>query len=45
MRLLKVLVVLILLAVIGLAGFAYFGDMTPTRTEVRTPLSLDNTGD
>ena len=38
MRLLKVLVVLILAAVIGLAGYAYFGDMQPVRSEVRTPL-------
>ena len=39
MRLLKVLVVLILAAVIGLAGYAYFGDMQPVRSEVRTPLA------
>lgn len=39
MRLLKVLVVLILAAVIGLAGYAYFGDMQPVRSEVRTPVA------
>lgn len=39
MRLLKVLVVLILAAVIGLAGYAYFGDMQPVRSEVRSPVS------
>lgn len=38
MRLLKVLVVLILAAVVGLAGYAYFGDMQPVRTEVRSPI-------
>ena len=38
MRLLKVLVVLILAAVIGLAGYAYFGDMQPVRSEVRSPI-------
>jgi len=38
MRLLKVLVVLILAAVIGLAGYAYFGDMEPVRSEVRSPI-------
>lgn len=39
MRLLKVLVVLILAAVIGLVGYAYFGDMQPVRSEVRSPVS------
>ena len=38
MRLLKVLVVLIMAAVIGLAGYAYFGDMQPVRSEVRSPI-------
>ena len=41
MRMLKLLVVLILAGLIGLAGYAYFGDMAPTRQEVRTPLQLD----
>lgn len=40
MRLLKVMVALILLAVIALAGYAYFGDMEPTRTEVRQPIAV-----
>ncbi|WP_410217385.1 hypothetical protein [Paracoccus sp. (in: a-proteobacteria)] len=40
MRKIKLLVVLILIGLIGLAGYAYFGDMTPTRTEVRSPLEL-----
>ncbi len=39
MRLLKVLAVLILAAVIGLAGYAYFGDMEPVRSEVRSPVA------
>lgn len=39
MRLLKVLMVLILAAVIGLVGYAYFGDMQPVRTEVRSPVA------
>ncbi|WP_197054851.1 hypothetical protein [Paracoccus sp. PAMC 22219] len=41
MRMLKLLVVLILAGLIGLAGYAYFGDMAPTRQEVRSPLQLD----
>ncbi|MBU2958517.1 hypothetical protein Q4511_06140 [Paracoccus sp. 1_MG-2023] len=41
MRKLKILVVLILAALAGLAGYAYFGDMAPTRSEVRMPLALD----
>ena len=41
MRKLKLLVVLILAGVIGLAAYAYFGDMAPTRQEVRSPLALD----
>ena len=40
MRLLKVLGVLILAALAGLAGFAYFGDMDPTRQEVREPIEI-----
>ncbi|MBK4215643.1 hypothetical protein JJJ17_06875 [Paracoccus caeni] len=41
MRLLKVLAVLILVGVIALAGYAYFGDMEPTRTEVRHPVVVN----
>lgn len=40
MRLLRVVVVLALLAVAGLSAYAYFGDMTPQRREVRVPVSL-----
>ena len=40
MRLLRVVVVLALLAVAGLAAYAYLGDMTPQRREVRVPVSL-----
>jgi hypothetical protein len=39
MRLIKVLVVLVLAGFAGLAAYAYFGDMDPVRTEVRTPIS------
>lgn len=40
MRLLKLLGVLILAAVAGLIGYAYFGDMNPTRNEVRQPIEI-----
>ena len=40
MRLLRVVAVLALLAVAGLAAYAYFGDMTPERREMRVPVSL-----
>lgn len=38
MRMMKLLVILILAGLIGLAAYAYFGDMTPARTEIRSPL-------
>lgn len=41
MRLLKVLVVLIVLVIVALAGYAYFGDMAPTQTETRVPVTLE----
>jgi len=41
MRKIKLLVVLILAGLIGLAGYAYFGDMAPSRTQVRSPLQLN----
>jgi hypothetical protein len=39
MRLIKVLVVLILAGLAGLAAYAYFGDMDPIQTEIRTPIT------
>lgn len=41
MRLLKVILYLLVLGAIGLTGFAYFGDLTPERSEVRIPVELD----
>ncbi|WP_265500251.1 hypothetical protein [Paracoccus beibuensis] len=45
MRMLKLLVILILAGLIGLVGYAYLGDMTPNRTEVRTPLDMADQAD
>ena len=41
LRLLKILFFLAVLAAIGLVGFAYFGDLTPNRTETRIPVAVD----
>ena len=41
LRILKVLIVLVALGFAGLSGYAYLGDMTPDRTEMRTPVELD----
>lgn len=41
MRLFKFLLILIVLAIIGLIGFAFLGDLSPDRTEVRIPVELD----
>lgn len=40
MRLLKIVLFLILLLGAGLVGFAYLGDLSPDRTEVRQPIDL-----
>lgn len=40
-RLLKLLVVLIVIAGLAVVGYAYLGDLTPERQEVREPVSLD----
>ena len=45
MRMLKLLVILILAGLIALVGYAYFADMTPTRSEVRTPLDMTDQPD
>jgi len=45
MRMIKVVVVLVLAGLIGLVGYAYFGDMDPNRTEIRSPLQLGASSD
>ena len=40
MRLLKLIVALAILAFAGLAGYAYLGDMTPQRQQMRVPVTL-----
>ena len=40
MRLFKILLILIILAIIGLVGFAFLGDLSPDRTEIRIPVDL-----
>ncbi len=39
-KLFKLLLVLLVLGFVGLTGYAYFGDLTPQRSEVRTPLTV-----
>lgn len=41
MRIVKLLAALLLLAGAGLVGFAYLGDLSPHRTEIRIPVVLD----
>ncbi|WP_291337948.1 hypothetical protein [Albidovulum sp.] len=41
LRILKVIFILAVMGFAGLAGYAYLGDMTPERSEVRTPVELD----
>lgn len=41
LRLLKILFYLAVLGAIGLVGFAYFGDLTPDRSETRIPVVID----
>lgn len=40
-RLFKVLLVLLVLGFLALTGYAYLGDLSPERTEVRQPVTLD----
>lgn len=37
----RLIAILIVLGVIGFIGFAYVGDLSPDRTEERTPVSID----
>ncbi|WP_279512624.1 hypothetical protein [Meridianimarinicoccus aquatilis] len=41
MRMLKLVVFLLLIAGAGMVGFAYLGDLSPQRTEIRIPVDLD----
>lgn len=41
-RLIKVLVVLAVLCLAGLAGYAYLGDMSPDKTDIVKPVTLDD---
>lgn len=40
-RILKLIFLLAVLGLAGLSGYAYLGDMSPERSEVRTPVHLD----
>lgn len=40
-RLLKAVLVVLLLAFAGLVGYAYLGDLSPDRTEIRQPVELN----
>jgi len=40
-RLFKLLIFLGLVGFIGLTGYAYFGDMSPERTQINQPVTLD----
>ncbi len=40
-RLFKLLFVLIILGLLGLVGYAYLGDLTPVRSEVKQPVELN----
>jgi hypothetical protein len=41
LRLFKALIFLAVLGLVALTGFAYFGDLTPERTDVRQPVTFD----
>lgn len=40
-RLFKLFVFLAVVGIAGLVGYAYLGDLSPERSEVRTPVTLD----
>ncbi len=37
----KAILMLLVLGLIGLVGFAYFGELTPERSDVSEPVTLD----
>ncbi|MEI4470470.1 hypothetical protein [Frigidibacter sp. MR17.24] len=39
-RILKLVVFLVVLGFLGLTGYAYLGDLSPQRSEVRKPVAL-----
>ncbi|GAB4387276.1 hypothetical protein [Albidovulum sp.] len=41
LRAVKALLFLSLVGLAGLSGYAYLGDMTPDRDEIRIPVELD----
>lgn len=40
-RILKALSVLVLLGLVGLIGYAYLADLTPAKSEVKVPVTLN----
>jgi len=40
-RILKVVVFLVIVGFVGLTGFAYLGNLSPTRSDVTLPVTLD----
>lgn len=40
-RFLKVLAAMVILGALGLIGYAYLGDLSPVRSEMRIPVDLD----
>ncbi len=41
LTILKLIFILVIVGGIGLVGFAYLGDLSPDRTEVVAPVTLD----
>jgi len=41
LRILKTLVFLIVVAFLGLVGYAYLGDLSPSRSDVKEPVELN----
>ena len=40
-RIIKVLLVLVLLGLVALTGYAYIADLSPTKGEVKVPVTLN----